>query len=72
MLQCVLVGTGSGGWEGGDGDKLKKKQLHHVAFRKQLCSWIVVKMVIRDTFVGRFFFSFFKRTLAALVISLWR
>lgn len=35
---------------------LKKKQLRHVAFRKQLCSWIVV---IRDTFVGRFFFLFF-------------
>lgn len=48
---------------------LKKKQLRHVAFRKQLCSWIVV---IRDTFVGRFFFFSFKGTLAALIISLWR
>lgn len=73
-LQEYVAVCASGNWFGRVEMEinLKKKQLRHVAFRKQLCSWIVV---IRDTFVGLFFFFFsffFKGTLAALIISLWR
>lgn len=48
MFQCGLVGTGWG-WRW-----TKKKWLHHIAFRKQLYSWSVVKTASGDKFCGTF------------------